>query len=266
MPVPFRVYMDTDVLISAILESDPEWQRDHKVEAKRRSQVIQASNMIFTADYMQRWKPKTSVYSISEFISTGRRRFGKTFTEMYELISKEVFPRCEVINAELHQQGQGLPKIDSQWEKHWIFSDIHCKGDMVDRRSNKPLEMRDLKFISSLTSTGVYHSKMGGVVSGTSYPDLNKVRIAKLKSIKCSAPAFEILLLIKASEIANEYNLHLSDALHILYAQGNAGIILTNDEKFHKQWDKNPKFQQKSGLQVKSTVDFVQWCQSRGWI
>jgi len=215
---------------------------------------------------MYRYKPKTSVYSISEFISKGRRRFGKTFAEMYKLISKEVFPRCEVINAELHQQGQGLPKIDSQWEKHFIFSDIHCKGDMIDRKDKQPLSIKDLKFILSLTSTGVYHSKMGGVAFGPPYPDLNNVKIVKLKSIKCSAPAYEILLFTKASEIANEYNLHLGDALHVLYAQGNAEIILTNDAKFHKQWDDNPEFRQKSGLQVKNTVDFVRSCQSRRWL
>jgi len=263
MPVPSRLYLDTNVLVSAVLKSDPEWQRVHQGDVRRDAQVIETSRKILLADYLYKLKPKTSVYAIGEFISKGRtEKFGKkTFEEMYKLVSKEIFTRCEVINAELHQQG--LPKIDSIWEKYWMFAKIHCNAETIDRRNNQPAGVKDLQFLLALTETGVYPMMGGGVGPPI---DLKNVKIVKLNSIECSAPAFEILLFTKASEIANEYNIHLQDAIHVLYAQGNAEYIITNDSKFCKQWEVNPEFRAKSGLEVKSAVSVFQWCKDHGWL
>jgi len=264
MPIPFRCYLDTDVLVSAILESDPNWQKKHSKDAQSRAEKIQASEKVLFSEYLYAEKPKTSVFAISEFISKGRtERFGKkTFGEMYDIVSKEVSSRCEIINAEISQQG--LPKIDSQWEKYWMFANISCNAETIDRRNNQPLGPKDLTFIYSLTQAGV-HSSIG-FGGSLPLPEPKYMKIVKFNSIQCSAPAFEILLFTKASEIANEYDIHLGDAIHVLYAQGNAEHIITNDSDFYKKWNDNPSFRGKSGLIVESSVNFVKWCTNRKWL
>jgi len=264
MAIPYDLYLDTDVLVSAVLESDPRWQQDNQGEYRKKADEIGASRKILLADYLYDEKPKTSLYAISEFISKGRREdFGKkTFAEMFDLVSQDIFSRCEVVNAELHEEG--LPKIDSQWEKYWMFARVRCDADAVDRKSGQPSGAKDFDFVLSLTKEGIGSVK--GISGFGSPKSFGNIKIVRFNTIDVSAPAFEILLFTRASEIANKYDIHLGDALHVLYAQGNAECILTNDAKFYKKWDNNPNFSQESGVQVRSAVSFVQECQYRGYL
>jgi hypothetical protein len=57
----------------------------------------------------------------------------------------------------------------------------------------------------------------------------------EIRNLSIQAPAFEILLFQKASEMAIQTDIHLTDALHILYAvNGGVDVIVTNDEEFLK--------------------------------
>jgi hypothetical protein len=93
----FRIYLDTCVLVSAILESDPAWQQTHQKEAKIKNEEIQASKTILSTNICEL---KTSTYALGEFISMGRaKKFGKTLQEMFNLLSAEIFPRCDILSS-----------------------------------------------------------------------------------------------------------------------------------------------------------------------
>jgi len=241
----FRIYLDTCVLVSAIFESDPAWQQIHQKEAKSKNEEIQASKTILKTNICEL---KTSTYALGEFISMGRaKKFGKTLQEMFNLMSAEIFPRCDILPSNL--AFQDIPKLDEKWRKIWTFAEINCNADIKDVRSGESLGSRNIS--CSLSKDLVcMHTKDG-------MENFGDFEIEKFNSLEYRAPAFEIMLFTKASEIAIRCNIHLTDALHILYAQGNADFILTNDEEFYKKWANNPQLEQETGVRVKSTVEFV---------
>jgi len=245
----FRIYLDTCVLVSAILESDPAWQQIHQKEAKIKNEEIQASKTILSTKICEL---KTSTYALGEFISMGRaKKFGKTLQEMFNLMSGEIFPRCDILSSNL--AFQDIPKLDEKWGKIWTFAEINCTVNIKDVRSGEYLGSRNIS--CSLSKDLVcMHTKDGR-------ENFGDFEIEKFNSLEYPAPAFEIMLFTKASEIAIRCNIHLTDALHILYAQGNTDIILTNDEEFYKKWANNPQLKQETGVYVKSTIEFVRWCQ-----
>ena len=195
---------------------------------------------------------KTSTYALGEFISMGRaKKFGKTLQEMFNLMSGEIFPRCDILSSNL--AFQDIPKLDEKWGKIWTFAEINCTVNIKDVRSGEYLGSRNTS--CSLSKDLVcMHTKDGR-------ENFGDFEIEKFNSLEYQAPAFEIMLFTKASEIAIRCNIHLTDALHILYAQGNTDIILTNDEEFYKKWANNPQLKQETGVYVKSTIEFVRWCQ-----
>lgn len=258
MTVPFRVYLDSNVLVSAILESDPNWQQTHREEAQSKAQQIQASRKIFLTSVREL---KTSVYAVSEFISKGRtERFGhRTLEEMLNLASDEILSRCEILYFDM-RHGR-LPRIDSRWDRNWMLAQIRCNAETVDRRNNRPLGFKNIHL-----SLGTDLSQSKNTIGTGDLRDFEHAKIVRFNSIEYRAPAFEILLFTKASEIANECDVHLGHALHVLCAQGRADFILTNDQKFHGSWETNPGLVGRTRVRVESAVRFVQTCQDDGWL
>ena len=95
--------------------------------------------------------------------------------------------------------------------------------------------------------------------------DLSKVKVEKIESY--SAPGYELMLFHKASELANKYDLALADALHLLYAQGQAEFIITDDVRtFVKRWEENPQFERESGVKVWTSKRMLERAKRLGWL
>lgn len=240
-----RIYLDSNVLVSAILESDKKWQRTHSKEAKAKHVDIKTSNELYTE-----WEPKhmkTSLFAISEFIATGRSdRFNKTFDEMLKIVAKKILAKCEILYANFV-----VPKpsvIDKRWNNFWILGKSSARGLMSDKQGNS-LGMQELGTILTIDMRLVKHIA-GGVPLGVGFPNPSEVVIDKLDQMEYGAPAFEILLFNKASELAIAYNIHLSDAIHIYHAQNKAEYFVTNDKNFIKSWEKiDPELKKKAHVQ-----------------
>lgn len=227
-----RIYLDSNIFVSAILESDQKWQKRHMNEAKNKDAEIKTAY-----DLYNKWEPlrmKTSLFAISEFIATGRSdRFNKTFDEMIEITAKKILSKCEILYANFI-----VPKpsaIDKRWSKFWMLGKCLARGQMNDGKGNT-IGTQELGTILTTDMRIVHFS--GGSPSGIGFPNPNQIKIEKIEQIEYGAPAFEILLFNKASEIAIEYNIHLSDALHIYHAKNVAEYFVTNDKKFIKNWEK----------------------------
>jgi len=240
-----RIYLDSNVLVAAILESDKKWQRTHSKEAKSRHIDIKTSNELYT-----KWEPKcmkTSLFAISEFIATGRSdKFNKTFDEMMEIVAKKILSKCKILYANFI-----VPKpsvIDKRWENFWILGKSSARGLMSDKQGNS-LGMQELGTILTIDMHLVNHIS-GGIPLGLGFTNPSEVVIDKLEQMEYGAPAFEILLFNKASELAIAYNIHLSDAIHIYHAQNVAEYFVTNDKNFIKSWEKiDPELKKKAYVQ-----------------
>ena len=228
-----RIYLDSNVLVAAILESDKKWQRTHSKEAKNRRIDIETSTEL----YME-WEPKrmkTSLFAISEFIATGRSdKFNKKFDEMMDIVAKKILSKCEILYANFVVPKPSI--IDKRWENFWILGKSSARGLMSDKQGNS-LGMQELGTILTIDMRLVNHIS-GGVPLGVGFPNPREVVIDKLEQMEYGAPAFEILLFNKASELAIAYNIHLSDAIHIYHAQNVAEYFVTNDKNFIKSWEK----------------------------
>lgn len=76
-----RIYLDANVLVSALMESESEWLREHPQEPKALA-LIKSSRELY--DKRESIKLMVSVFSIAEFIAQGRQeKFGhKSVDEM----------------------------------------------------------------------------------------------------------------------------------------------------------------------------------------
>lgn len=249
-----RIYLDTNVLISAILESDKKWQRDHRREAYKKREEINTSERLYNE-----WEPKhlkTSLFAISEFISTGRTgRFSKTFKEMMEIVANKILPKCRILYAKFP-----VPKpfkLDKRWREYWILGKATCRGMAKNRKGNS-LGMQEVGVILTTDMRLVRHFS-GGIPRGEKIPAASDVVIEKIEQMSYGAPAFEILLFNKASELAIAYDLHLSDAIHLLHAKNRAEFIITNDKNFIKRWEKiDPDQKKKMHLKLVTSKEILE--------
>jgi len=116
-----RIYIDANVLISAILESDPVWKRNNPNEYNRRRDYIDTSYKIY-----DRWKPqnlKTSPFAVGEFISKGQtpQLEGKTYDEMLDIVNRSILSKCQIVYSNL--KFPKLIRINEEWKKFWILAE-----------------------------------------------------------------------------------------------------------------------------------------------
>jgi predicted nucleic acid-binding protein len=254
-----RIYLDTNVLVSAILESDEEWLKTHPQNQKKLA-TIAAS-----AELYSKWGPenlKTSVFSVAEFISKGRTEpFGrKSFEEMFEIAADKILSKCQILHVNL--PFEKLPNVDKRWKKFWQLVNISGKGTAVQK--GKPYATMEFSLTLS-TDMQLAKSFFGGIPEGFNvrgdFPLFRDVQ-----SSSYTAPAFEILLFSRISEIANALNIHFTDAVHVLCARGEAEFIITNDEAFAKRWKDDPELKNKAGMDVKNSVEFVEFCKKHSFL
>ena len=258
-----RIYLDTNVLLSAILESDNKWLSDHP-QGQEQLRSIRASKEIF-----DKWEPshlKTSAFAIGEFISKGQtKKFNKSFTEMLEIATDSILARCQVLYAMI--QPEPILGLDERWRNHWILANATWEGSTEDRKGN-PLGWLQHELI--LTINMVVSRYFGGGVPPSliagGIPDPNQLMIKEIRSLSYRAPSFEILLFSKASEVANEYKLHLTDAIHLLYAKDEVEYIITNDRDFCNRWKADPSLKKRVSVDVESSDEFLKICKGRQWL
>jgi len=253
------IYLDTNVLVSAILESDGEWLKNHPQNQKKHA-AIAAS-----AELYSKWGPenlKTSVFSVAEFISKGRTEpFGrKSFEEMFEIAADKILPKCQILHVNL--PFEKLPNVDKRWKKFWQLVDVRGKGTAVQK--GKPYGIMEFSLTLS-TDMQLAKSFFGSIPEGFNMQgDFPLFR--DVQSSSYAAPAFEILLFSKISEIANSLNIHFTDAVHVLYARGEAESIITNDGPFAKRWKDDSELKSKAGIDVKNSVEFVEFCKKHSFL
>jgi hypothetical protein len=199
---------------------------------------------------------KTSVFSVAEFISKGRTEpFGrKSFDEMFKIAADKILSKCQILHVNL--PFEKLPSVDARWKNFWQLIDITGKGTALQGGKT----FGTMEFTLSLsTDMQLVKSFSGGIPNGFGVNgDFPKFR--NVQSTLYTAPAFEILMFSRISEIANELDIHFADAVHVLCARGEVEFIITNDTKFAKTWQDDPTLKTKTGLDVKNSPEFLEYC------
>lgn len=77
-----RIYLDTNILISAILESNQQWKQKHAKEFQGKREQIESAKEIFHGWEHRMGYLNTSTFAIGEFIGRGSKQFNKPFKEM----------------------------------------------------------------------------------------------------------------------------------------------------------------------------------------
>jgi len=242
--------LDTNVLIGALLESEPEWLKENP-QKQGKMDLIKSSRELY--NNRESLKLMTSAFSIAEFIAQGRKQeFGsKSFDDMLEVVSSRILPpNLDVLHSSL--SFKQTPKIDKKWEKYWLFAELKAKGKANDEKG-KAIGVMDFSFLLDLW--GRFTQGWGGGVPENVDWKTFKPKITEINVSSYSAPAFEIMLFYKATEIAIDVGLKLPDAIHILCAKGKADIIVTNDKPFFEKWQKTPRL---LGIDVKSSQDTLE--------
>jgi predicted nucleic acid-binding protein len=235
-----RIYLDTNILISAILESDNQWKSSHAREYQTNADQIESSRQIFLKWEHRANQLRTPTFAIGEFIGKGSKQFGKSFKEMLDIVDREILTRCKLCETENLCYDQEL--IPEKMRKEIRLVEIIGKAQVGS-------EFRYILFLNM--AVGRMLSSAGPDIR----TDLEDLVMQEIKSYK--APGFEIMLFQKASELANEYRLNLADAFHLFYAQGKVDYLITNDKAFLLRWKEDPMIEKQTEIKVMSSVDFL---------
>lgn len=250
-----RIYVDTCILTSAFLESDPKWQTTHSAMYKRKKRLIEASREIIMGWEYRADRLKTSTFAIGEFIGTGSK-FNKTLGEMLRIVDSEILTKCRLCKTpDLKYDKQIIPE---KMRHELRLAEIVCEG-VRDQKG----ELVGNEFILTLF-LDMTLSRMASSSGSLASLDFRQVKLDKIRSYR--APWFEIMLFQKASELANKYDLGLGDALNLLYAKGEAEYLVTNDNNFVKRWKSNPYVQRETQIEVITSRDFLRMCKRRGYL
>lgn len=135
------------------------------------------------------------------------------------------------------------------------LAEVRCSGPQT--KNGTPAG--DVLVFMVTLDLSIAHLTSGGGSQMMRPLDLSELKVDKIESYR--APGYELMLFHKASELANRYNLGLGDALHLLYAQGQAEFIVTDDKTFVKHWEENPQFERESGIEVWTSKRMLEWAE-----
>jgi len=245
-----RIYLDTNILISAILESDKQWKSRHPKDFHIKKNEIESSRKIFQEYEHRAGQLKTSTFAVGEFIGKGGKQFGKSFQEMLGIVDREIltkFELCETGNLRYDRQ-----TIPGKMQKEIRLMEIIGKAQVGT----------EFRFMVLLDMS------IGRVITG-GLPDVGRVDLEdmvfrEVESYK--APGYEIMLFQKASELANKYQLSLADALHLFYAQGKVEYLITNDSEFLHRWSKDPTIKKETKISAIGSAEFLELCKKRRYL
>jgi predicted nucleic acid-binding protein len=253
-----RIYLDTNILIAALLESDSQWRRKNPKKARQKSESIHASSRIFREWECRANALKTSTFAIGEFVGAGSR-FGKTTGEMLRIVNDKILKRCKLCEPpQLRYEKDSIPP---RMRREIRLTEVRCSGP---RDKNGTPIGGEFVFMVTL-DLRLAHMLSGAGPKMLRPLDLSRVKVEKIESY--SAPGYELMLFHKASELANKYDLGLADALHLLYVQGQAEFIITDDVRtFVKRWEENPQFKRESGVAVWTSKRMLERAKRLRWL
>ena len=214
-----KFYLDTCVLISAILE------RENSADNTKKKENIKFSKILW--DNSGKFTFKISGYVLGEFIGIGRNgKFGKSLEEMMNIYRSEISKKCGLIHFKYDSKKDEL--FDPLTFDEWIFAEIYLGGD-TKSQDGKELGKQSLRKIITLSGDECV-SQFGGL------PDLDLHPVfTKIDKIEYKAPFFEMFLFTQMASYSIRYNMSLKDAIHYCYAKWeNVNRIITTDENFLK--------------------------------
>ncbi|MFQ5758303.1 MAG: hypothetical protein ACE5IF_01345 [Candidatus Bathyarchaeia archaeon] len=253
-----RIYLDTNILIAALLESDSQWKRKNPRISQKKRESIQDSSRILREWEYRADALKTSTFTIGEFVGAGSK-FGKTTKEMLEIADDEILTRCKLCEPpHLRYEREAIP---TRMRKEIRLAEVRCSGPQTENGA----PIGDAFVFMVTLDMSIAHMISGGGPQMMRPYDLSKVKVDKIESYR--APGYELMLFHRASELANRYNLGLADALHLLYAQGQAEFIVTDDVRtFVKRWEENPQFERETGVKVWTSKRMLEWAKRLKWL
>lgn len=223
------IYLDTNIVVSATLETDPTWQANHPCDAKK---VIEISS---SKEILEKWDKrnlKVSPYTIGEFISIGKRQFNKTHEEMLAIVSNTIEQRCTILQSIITEKE--VPKLSNDpLDNLWQLANINLEGDAIDE-NGRPVGKGNVRII--VHTSGIVSTAWGGFGS-----TIGNLKIRKLSKVEYSTPAYEMMLFSKAAEMSLKYGINLRDAIHLVYIRcEEIDVIVSNDKDFQR-WNNLPK-------------------------
>jgi hypothetical protein len=249
-PYP-RIYLDTNVLLSAILESEPQWRKRNPAEYENKKGIINSAKKLY--EKKESFHILTSTFAIAEFMAKARTQpFGcKSYETMVEIVNDKILPpNLEIVHNVLAYPKS--PRIDQRWKQNWLFAEVKLKGEAIDE-NGKSLGGKSFSYLLDIWG-GNTESWFGGVPPHSNLFNFNP-RLCNIEVSEYSAPAFEIMLFYEASKVSLETGLQIADSIHILCSRGNASILATNDGEMLKKYEQNPKL---FGIKVQSTQELIE--------
>jgi len=226
-----RIYFDTNVLIDATLN------KIRNLGAKEQKNKDDATKLWTT------WNGqpiRISPFVIGEFISKGGTPdYNKSTEDMLNILYGNILPKCEIVNAKIGRDSALLQKLN--WIEKFSLAKVEIEAE-VDI-NGKPAGRQKIGRLLDVNLTSWNYNSTKE----------SKIHFTKIYSFNYEAPYFETVLFKTASDIAIQKNLHLADAMHLVYAtREEVDIIVSSDEKFLKYGEsiKSPEIEVKSPGQI----------------
>ncbi len=223
-----RLYLDSDALIKARIESLPAVQKHHhfkaqKPEAKR--EVCPAGEIL------DKWNPQlsfASMHTLMETLNCGVRTYGLSFDAVVEAVYPSIGRDFTVLFGDFELVRPGSALVE-KFESRIPTPEFYAKSRVAMRvKDAQGRELGTLRHGTTVTSGGVAHDFMHG--SPATMRDVAEVE--SIESHRIEAPKFERELFLRTVEVASDYKIAPKDAMHIVCAQGRAENVVTTDKGF----------------------------------
>ncbi len=222
-----RLYLDSDALIKARIESLPTVQRHQHFKA----QNPEAKREVGPAgEILDKWNPQfslASMHTLMETLNCGVRTYGLSFDAVAEAVYPSIGRDFTVLfgDFELVQQWGALVE---KFENRIPTPEFYAKSRVTMRVKDAQGRLGTLRHGTTVTSGGVAHDFVQG--SPATVRDVEEIE--SIESHRIEAPKFERELFLRTVEVASDYKIAPKDAMHIVYAQGRAEDIVTTDKGF----------------------------------
>ncbi len=223
-----RLYLDSDALIKARIESLPAVQKHEHFKAQK----LEAKREVGPAgEILDKWNPQfsfASMHTLMETLNCGVRTYGLSF----DAVAKAVYPsigRDFTVLFGDFELVQPWGALVEKFESRIPTPGFYAKSRVAMRvKDAKGRELGTLRRGTTITSGGVAHDYVQG--SPDTMRDAEKIE--RVESHRIEAPKLERELFLRTVEVASEYKIAPKDAMHILYAKGRAEDIVTTDNGF----------------------------------
>ena len=231
-----EIYYDTNSYIAGAIETLPE-VRNHPHylditrklpdEAARRERRVQELAM---ATLLTRWNPQRaflSVYTLLEALDVATRRYGLPVEQVLGIVVEGIDRDFTLLPAEFDMVRPGreiVQQLEAKIPRSWEFARVRYRAMARDSEGR---ELGTVSMSQTLTSgAGSIEMRSGSPETFKSVQSLDAPQWHTIRD-----PKFERELFLGAAQIAVEYGVHATDALHVLICMGKCSVLVTNDGK-----------------------------------